>query len=165
MNPTLSEKSRRRWVATEARAIGRGGISMVARATGISRNTIAKGIGELTLSQQLDENRIRKKGGGRKLCTLIDTALEKDIELLVEPTSRGDPESPLRYTIKSTRVLEGELKRRGHQVSYPTIASILHQKGYSLQANKKTLEGSSHPDRNAQFEFINKDVKMCQRLK
>ena len=89
--------------------------------------------------------------------------MEQDIELLVEPTNRGDPESPLRYTIKSTRVLEEELKRRGHHVSYPTIASLLHQKGYSFQANKKTLEGSSHPDRNAQFEFINKDVKIRQR--
>jgi len=165
MNPTLNEQSRRRWVAIEARAIGRSGISVVARATGVSRNTIVKGIEEMTLSQPLDENRIRKEGGGRKSCTAIDATLEQDIELLVEPTSRGDPESPLRYTIKSTRALEKELKRRGHQVSYPTIASILHQKGYSLQANKKTLEGSSHPDRNAQFEFINKDVKMCQRLK
>jgi len=165
MNPTLNEQSRRRWVAIEARAIGRGGISVVARSTGISRNTIAKGIEEMALSQPLEENRIRKEGGGRKLCTQIDSSLEQDIELLVEPTSRGDPESPLRYTIKSTRALEQELKRRGHQVSYPTIASILHQKGYSLQANKKTLEGTSHPDRNAQFEFINKDVKRRQRLK
>ncbi|MBI5452676.1 ISAzo13 family transposase [Candidatus Gottesmanbacteria bacterium] len=165
MSPTLNEQSRRRWVATEAKAIGRGGVSLVARATGISRNTIAKGIDELALSKTVNEKHIRKKGGGRKSCTTNDKSLEHDIELLVEPTSRGDPESPLKYTIKSTRVLERELNQLGHHVSYPTVASLLHHKGYSLQANKKTCEGSSHPDRNAQFEFINKDVKKCQKLK
>lgn len=164
MNPTLSEQSRRRWVATESRALGRGGISIVSRATGVSRNTIAKGLGELTNPQALEDNRIRKFGGGRKRCVMADKSLMRDIEQLVEPTSRGDPESPLRYTIKSTRVLEQELRRQGHSISFPTVALLLHENGYSLQANKKTKEGTSHPDRNAQFEFINKDVKSRQRL-
>ena len=165
MNPTLNEQSRRRWVATEAKALGRGGVSVVARATGIARNTITKGMKELTDSKSVHKNRLRKKGGGRKQSTVTDENLAKDIELLVEATSRGDPESPLQYTIKSTRVLEQELRRRGHQVSYPTVALILHNKGYSLQANRKTQEGTSHPDRNAQFEFINKDVKNQQQAK
>lgn len=165
MKPTLNEQSRRRWVATEAKAIGRGGISIVARATGMSRNTIAKGLQELKNKQSVNKKRLRKEGGGRKQATIKDKTLARDLERLVEPTSRGDPESPLRYTIKSTRVIEQELKKQGHQVSYPTIAALLHKNGYSLQANKKTLEGSSHPDRNAQFEFINQDVKKQQRCK
>jgi len=165
MKPTLNEQSRRRWVATEAKAVGRGGISLVARATGISRNTIAKGLRELKKKPSVNEKRLRKEGGGRKQSTIKDKTLARDLERLVEPTSRGDPESPLRYTIKSTRVLEKELKHQGHRVSYPTIATLLHQKGYSLQANKKTLEGTSHPDRNAQFEFINYDVKKQRKRK
>lgn len=164
MRPTFNEQSHRRWVATEANALGRGGISLVARATGVSRNTIAKGLEELTIPQSR-EKRLRKEGGGRKRCTVTDDTLERDIEFLVEPTSRGDPESPLRYTIKSTRVIEQELKLRGHRVSYPTVASLLHKKGYSLQANKKTREGTNHIDRNAQFEFINSDVKTQLRAK
>lgn len=165
MNPMLNEQSRRRWVATEAKALGRGGVSIVSRATGVSRNTIAAGMEELTDPKSVQEKRIRKEGGGRKRCTASDSSLEPDIERLVEPTSRGDPQSPLHYTIKSTRTLEQELSRLGHQVSYPTIASILHKKGYSLQANRKTREGNSHPDRNAQFEFINNDVKERQKAK
>lgn len=165
MKPTLNEQSCRRWVATEAKVLGRGGVSLVARATGVSRNTIAKGLNELKIKPAINGKRLRKEGGGRKRCTLKDRTLERDLERLVEPTSRGDPESPLRYTIKSIRVLEQELKQQGHQATYPTIAAILHQKGYSLQANKKTREGTNHPDRNAQFEFINNDVKNQQQSK
>lgn len=165
MKPTLNEQSCRRWVATEAKVLGRGGVSLVARATGVSRNTIAKGLNELKIKPAINGKRLRKEGGGRKRCTVNDKTLERDIERLVEPTSRGDPESPLRYTIKSIRVLEQELKQQGHQATYPTIAAILHQKGYSLQANKKTREGTNHPDRNAQFEFINNDVKNQQQSK
>lgn len=165
MKPTLNEQSCRRWVAIEAKVLGRGGVSLVARATGVSRNTIAKGLSELKIKPAIDGKRLRKEGGGRKRCTVNDKTLEQDLERLVEPTSRGDPESPLRYTIKSTRVLEQELKQQGHQATYPTIAAILHQKGYSLQANNKTREGANHPDRNAQFEFINNDVKNQQQSK
>ena len=165
MNPALNEQSRRRWVATEAKVLGRGGISLVARATGVTRNTITKGLQELKKAKAVEGNRLRKEGGGRKRCIIKDATLERDLERLVESTSRGDPESPLRYTLKSTRVLERELKQEGHSVTYPTIAALLRQKGYSLQANRKNREGTNHPDRNAQFEFINTDVKTQQRLK
>ena len=159
MNPALNEQSRRRWVATEAKSLGRGGVSLVARATGIARNTIAKGIAEIKHGLAVNVNRLRKKGGGRKRCTSKDDTLKQDLEQIVEATNLGDPESPLLYTIKSTRALEKELKHQGHNVSYPTIAALLHENGYSLQANSKTRGGKSHPDRNAQFEFINNDVK------
>ena len=165
MNPALNEQSRRRWAATEAKSLGRGGVSLVARATGIARNTIAKGITEIRSGLAINANRLRKKGGGRKRCTSKDYTLKQDLEQLIEATSLGDPESPLLYTIKSTRALEKELKHQGHNISYPTIASLLHENGYSLQANSKTREGTSHPDRNAQFEFINRDTKTQLRAK
>ncbi len=158
MNPTLNERSRRRWVALEARALGRGGISIVSRATGVTRKTIWAGLNELN-APIVDDARIRRKGGGRKSCREKDPSLERHLNELVDSTTRGDPESPLRYTLKSTRRLMMELTRLGHKVSYPTIASLLHEGSYSLQANSKTREGTNHPDRNAQFEFINRDVK------
>lgn len=160
MNPTLDERSRRRWVATEAKAVGYGGVSAVARATGVTRKTIQKGLSEL--KKNMLGARLRKEGGGRKKSIEKDKTLEKDLEELVEPTTRGNPESLLRYTIQSTRILTKELKLKGHNISYPTVATLLHEKGYSLQSNNKTREGTSHPDRNAQFEFINKDVKEQQ---
>ena len=157
LNPALDERSRRRWAASEAKTLGWGGISIVSRATGICYVTIAKGLKEL--GQPVTSPRLRKKGAGRKSCTVKDQSLESDLEELIEPTVRGDPESPLRYTIKSTRVLARELNKKGHKIGYTTVSLILHEKGYSLQANNKTQEGMSHPDRNEQFEFINKNVK------
>lgn len=159
MKPMLNERSRRMWTATEAKALGRGGISAVSRATGVSRLTILNGINEMSKVQSVEPSRVRKVGGGRKKITENDKTLENDLERLVESTTRGDPELPMCYTIKSTRALMRELRQRGHKVSYPTIATLLHEKHYSLQANKKTVEGKQHPDRNAQFEFINNDVK------
>lgn len=159
INPTLNELSRRRWVATEAKALGRGGVSIVFRATRVNRNTIMKGIKELKNKKDIEPNRLRKKGGGRKKITVKNPKLEERILELVEPTSRGDPENPLRYTTKSVRNLQQEIEKRGYKISYPSIAEILHNNKFSLQANSKSIEGRQHPDRNAQFEFINQDTK------
>lgn len=160
INPTLNELSRRRWVATEAKAFGRGGVSLVSRATGVNRNTIMKGILEIENKNKIDVSRLRKKGGGRKKITEKDPGLNKALFEIVEPTIRGDPENPLQYTTKSTRVLQKELEKVGHKISYPSIAEILHKNKFSLQSNRKTIEGKQHPDRNQQFEFINEDVKI-----
>ncbi len=159
INPTLNELSRRRWVATEAKALGRGGVSVVSRATGVNRNTIMKGILEIANKDKIDVNRLRKKGGGRKKITEKDPGLNKALFEIVEPTISGDPENPLQYTTKSTRILQKELKKLNHKISYPSIAKILHNNKFSLQANRKNIEGKQHPDRNEQFDFINEDVK------
>ena len=164
VNPVLNERSRRYWAAAEAKAIGRGGTSIVSRATGISRDTIAKGINELKSPTKKAGSRLRKEGGGRKKNTEKDPTLQTDLEGLIEPATRGDPESPLKYTSKSIRVLEQELEARGHKTSHQLVANLLHGMDYTLQANKKTHEGASHPDRNAQFEFINRDVKKQLRV-
>jgi transposase len=156
----LDERTRRCVAAAEAAAIGFGGVSVVSRATGISRRAIRVG------ARELKEHwiptgyggRIRRPGGGRKRTASVDSALKEDLERLVEPTARGDPESPLRWTVKSVRRLAGELKRAGHKTSHRMVAELLHELGYSLQANSKTIEGASHPDRNAQFNFINRKV-------
>jgi len=157
--PVMTERSKRTWAATEALAIGRGGISVVSRATGIDRNTIAKGIRELDTPETLATDRIRRQGGGRKRSSVIDTTLTRDLEHLIDPVTRGDPESPLRWTCKSVRKLSAELGRKGHQVSHTVVAALLHEMGYSLQANRKVREGKEHPDRNAQFEKINREVR------
>jgi hypothetical protein len=154
----LDERSRRLWAAAESAAHGRGGISLVARASGISRRAIAVGLAELR--KKPDRSRrahlpIRQKGGGRKKASLKDPNLVVDLEKLLEPVTRGDPQSPLRWTCKSVRNLADELRAQGHKVSHVLIAELLHEQKYSLQANRKTKEGSSHPDRNAQFEYIN----------
>ncbi|HII16303.1 TPA: ISAzo13 family transposase [Candidatus Woesearchaeota archaeon] len=159
INPTLNELSRRRWVATEAKALGRGGVSIVFRATGVNRNTIMKGIKELGNKQNIEPNRLRKKGGGRKKIVEKNPELEESILEIVESTTRGDQENPLRYTTKSVRKLQREIEKKGYKISYPSIAGILHNNKFSLQANNKSIEGKQHPDRNAQFEFINQDVK------
>jgi hypothetical protein len=161
----MSERSRRQWAAAEARELGWGGVSAVARATGLSRTTITVGLRELDLpvSQRTAEAlRIRRPGGGRKPLTQTDPGLLSALESLIEPVTRGDPESPLRWTCKSTRTLAKELKRKRHPVGATTVALLLHQAGYSLQANRKTREGLSHPDRNAQFEHINTQVRRFQ---
>ena len=155
----LNERQRRLWAATEARAAGRGGIAATARATGISVPTIRKGIAELQSGERLDAGRVRKAGGGRRSLTDLDRTLLKDLERLLEDGRRGDPESLLLWTSKSVRHLAGALRELGHEVHYTTVAKLMRLLGYSLQANVKTREGASHPDRDAQFEHINRAAK------
>jgi hypothetical protein len=156
--PSLTERMRRLWAGTEARAIGRGGIAVVARATSLARNTIVRGLKELDEHVPLDPSRVRRTGGGRKRKAVLDPNLKDALERLVEPVTRGDPESPLRWTSKSTRILAQELNTTGFSVSHVLVANLLDEMEYSLQANRKTMEGTSHPDRNAQFEYINGEV-------
>ena len=151
---TLNERTRRLVAASEAMALGWGGITAVARATGLSRQVISQGIKELQETEPTSDGRIRKPGGGRKKQVEKDTELYAALERLVEPVTRGDPESPLRWTSKSVRKLAQELRAQGHPVSHELVSQLLYQLGYSLQANRKTLEGGTHPDRNAQFEHI-----------
>jgi hypothetical protein len=155
----LDERRRRLWAASEALAIGWGGASAVSRATGVSRRVIGAGIKELTDGPPAGTVRIRRPGGGRKRTIDTDPTLREDLERLVEPVTRGDPESPLRWTCKSVRKLAEELRRIGHSVSHQLVAELLHELEYSLQANRKVLEGSQHPDRNAQFEYLNDQVQ------
>lgn len=155
----MNELHRRLWAGTEARALGRGGVAIVARATRLSRNTVVRGLSEITQKKISASTRVRRSGAGRKPKILLTPGLAKALEELVEPVTRGDPESPLRWTSKSTRHLAQELKAGGHEVSHNLVAGLLHDMEYSLQANRKTLEGASHPDRNAQFEYISKLVK------
>jgi len=162
LEPEMDERLRRQWAAAEARDMGWGGITTVAQATGMSRTTITAGLRELALPEEervWEAGRIRQPGGGRKSVTEIDPGLLAALEALIEPASRGDPESPLRWTCKSTRNLAHELTRQQHPVRARTVARLLREAGYSLQGNRKTREGSSHPDRNAQFEFINARVQ------
>jgi len=151
----LNEHQRRLWAASEARAAGRGGVAATARATGISVPTIRKGIRELDAGEHLDAGRVRKPGGGRRSLTDTDPTLLSDLEQLLEAGRRGDPESLLVWTSRSVRHLAGALREQGHAVHFTTVAKLLGLLGYSLQANVKTREGSSHPDRDAQFEHIN----------
>ena len=157
--PTFSERMRRLWAGTEARALGRGGIAVVARATGLARNTVVRGLKELDADSPLDAARVRRAGAGRKRKAVLNPSLKGALERLVEPVTRGDPESPLRWTSKSTRTLARELNAKGHSVSHMLVADLLHDMQYSLQANRKTMEGASHPDRDAQFEHINAEVR------
>ena len=159
LEQVLDEKSRRLLVAAESKAWGRGGISVVSKATGVSRQVIRQGRKELEQSPPHAIGRIRRPGGGRKKARQKDLSLVADLEKLVEPTTRGDPESCLRWTCKSVRKLAEELEGMGHHVSYPVVAELLHELEYSLQANRKTKEGNDHPDRNAQFEHINARVQ------
>jgi hypothetical protein len=167
--PLLHEKAQRRWAACEARALGRGGISLVASATGLSRPTIHRGLAELSSNsdalEDADPNRtrIRRTGGGRHRLTTDDLTLLKDLQDLVDPATRGDPMSPLLWTCKSTRHLAQALGTRWHDVSHQTVARLLTESGYNLQTNRKSEEGKDHPDRNAQFEHINRKVRSCQR--
>jgi hypothetical protein len=160
--PTLTERARRIWAATEARAAGWGGITGVARATGISSSTIQRGLQELKTKRPLPPGRVRRPGGGRKKTVDKDPTLLADLEGLVEPTASGDPMSPLRWTSKSVRQLAASLQGMGHQVSRQLVAELLAATGYSLQANRKTREGTSHPDRDAQFRYINQQVRRFQ---
>jgi transposase len=160
----LDERMRRLYAAAEASALGHGGITLVSKATGISRRAIHEGLAELKAGQTTSigqKQRIRKEGGGRKPLIETETGVLKALERLVEPTRRGHPELPLRWTCKSLRTLSEELGKQGYSVSYPKVGDLLRNLGYSLQANRKMLEGTDHPDRNAQFEFINEQVKQC----
>ena len=162
LNVEMDERGRRQWAAAEARELGWGGVTVVARGTGLSRTTITAGLRELGLSfkRRVAEGiRVRRPGGGRKRLTETDPGLLAVLESLIEPLTRGDPESPLRWTCKSTRRLADELIQQHHHVSPNSVATLLYQAGYSLQANRKTREGASHPDRNAQFEYINRLVR------
>jgi transposase len=161
--PFLNERTRRLAAAAEAAAIGRGGIARVSRATGVSRRAIASGLDQLKAPDDVGASRIRRPGGGRKRTVETDATLRADVERLIDPVTRGDPESPLRWTCKSIRKLAEELRRMGHATSHRMVAELLHELGYSLQANRKTIEGKGHPDRNAQFEHINRKVRAALR--
>ena len=162
LEPFLDERLRRLYAAAEAKALGYGGVTAVARATGVSRRAIGNGLKELDDPSASSVKRIRKPGGGRKRTVATDATLLHDLEQLVDPVSRGDPESPLRWTCKSVRKLAEELNRQGHQVSHGLVAELLQELGFSLQANRKIREGATHPDRNAQFEHVNGEVQVYQ---
>ena len=161
--PELNERTLRLFAAVEAQSLGRGGISLVARALEMSHDRISRGIQDLKSETKLSPDRIRRPGGGRKKQLESDPALKEDLERLISPYTRGDPESPLRWTCKSVRKLAAELNRQGHSVSHSTVATLLREMNYSLQANRKTTEGKQHPDRNAQFEYINQSVRARQK--
>jgi Rhodopirellula transposase DDE domain len=166
LRPELDERGRRLWAASEALALGRGGIDTVARATGLSERTIRRGQRELrrpASSVAGASRRVRRPGGGRKRLGDEDPRVVGAVEALVEPTARGDPRSPLRWTCKSTRRLAAELTRQGHRLSHTKVAQLLEGLGYSLQGLRKTKEGATHPDRNAQFAYINEQVQAFQR--
>lgn len=165
MSFCLNERSRRIWAATEAKSYGWGGVSAVNKATGVDHKTIRKGLIELGSSDRLDGERIRKSGSGRKQLKEINADLLEDLEQLVEPVSRGDPESPLRWTCKSTYKLSNALKDKGYEVSQKSVYNLLVYLDYSMQSNRKTKEGANHPDRDKQFEYINNEVKKFQRKK
>jgi len=157
----LHERARRIWAATEAKQIGWGGESIVEEATGITRNTIRRGLREIETDQtdQFASHQSRCQGGGRKNIETIYSGIRQELDALIDPVTRGHPESPLRWTCKSIRRLAEELKRHKIDVSPNTVRNLLHEMEYSLQANRKTREGVDHPDRNAQFEYINDLVK------
>jgi hypothetical protein len=159
--PHLDERTRRIMAATEAVSLGYGGVSLVGRACGLSRKTISKGIRELNGRGKPLVGRIRRRGAGRKSITQSDPQLVQILEALIDEQTRGDPESALRWICKSTRAISGELGEQDHPVSHMKVAQILHDLDYSLQSNRKTLEGIDHPDRDAQFRHINVTVKRC----
>jgi hypothetical protein len=158
LHKSLDERSRRLWAATEAKSLGFGGVAIVARATDVSRSTIVRGLWEISKRKQVAEGRIRRSGGGRKRSTVLIPDLQDALERLVDPVSRGDPESPLRWTCKSTRRLAEELRANNRPCSSWLVGRMLRELGYSLQANQKTREGGRHPDRDAQFRHINAKV-------
>jgi hypothetical protein len=164
--PVMDERTRRLWAATEAKALGHGGPTLVARATEISRSTLHLGLRELEHGARRPValgHRVRRPGGGRKALTEHEPTLVTALEALVEPTSCGDPQGPLRWTCKRVRQLAAELRQQGHPVGRQTVAHLLGGLGYSLQAHRKTQEGTSHPDRNAQFAYLNARVRAFQK--
>ena len=159
--PHLDERQRRLLMGAEARALGHGGIRLVARAAGAREATVSLGVAELDSGAE-PLGRARRPGGGRKQAADLDPGLRPALLALVEPEERGDPMSPLRWTVKSTRNLAAELTRQGHRVGADTVGDLLRAEGFSLQGNAKTLEGQRHPDRDAQFRYINEQVKAHQ---
>ena len=165
LSAVLNERQRRLWAASEAKVLGRGGVSWVSRATGLSRTTITGAMKELEALERgapIAEERIRKPGGGRKPLTETDPGVMADLERLVEPTTCGDPQSALRWTCKSTRKLAADLQKRGHEIGERKVAQLLDELNYSLQSNRKSKEGGENPDRNAQFEYINRQAQRFQ---
>ncbi|MGH9626255.1 MAG: ISAzo13 family transposase [Bryobacteraceae bacterium] len=160
----LDERARRRWAAAEARSLGWGGVTAVALATEMSDRTIRTGMQELDNPYAVPSNRQRCEGGGRKTRECEQPQLRKELEDLIDPETRGDPMSPLRWTCKSTRTLAAELRRQGFQVGSNTVGKLLRSAGYSLQANRKTIEGKQHPDRDAQFQHIHRRVRALQKV-
>jgi len=158
--PVLDERARRLVAGSEANAIGRGGVAAVARATGLARTTVQRGVDDVREGARLEQGRVRRPGAGRPPIEERDPTLRADLEALIEPTTRGDPESPLRWTTRSVRNLAAELQRQGHAVSHQTVSELLQKLGYSLQSNRKVLEGTSHPDRDAQFRHIAEAVQL-----
>ncbi|MBE0437881.1 MAG: ISAzo13 family transposase, partial [Methylomicrobium sp.] len=163
VSPFLDEKQRRLFVAAEALTYGEGGITKVSQILGVSTSTVSKGIKELQNPETIETERIRRPGGGRKRTVDTDPTLRSDLEKLIDPATRGEPDSPLKWTSKNTRKLAAALNEMGHYTSEQMVCRLLHEMGYSLQANRKTQEGSSHPDRNAQFEHINETVQTFQK--
>jgi hypothetical protein len=165
--PVMDERMRRQWAATESLSLGWGGVTAVSEATGLARNTIQAGLREIehrmAHPNETVEDRVRRPGGGRRRLTSSDPQLLEALEALVDPVTRGDPESPLRWTCKSTAKLAKELTAQNHPVTDRTVARLLKEADYGLQANRKTREGNQHPDRNAQFEYINQQVKTFLR--
>jgi transposase len=159
LNPSLDERSRRLLAAAEAQAVGRGGVSLVSRVTGIARSTIGRGLAELREKTSPGAGRMRRPGGGRKRLIEQDATLCDDLRSLVEPTARGDPEAPLLWTARSLRNLTAALRGMGHEVGHNAVSDLLREFGFSLQSNRKTREGGDHPDRDAQFNYINELVK------
>jgi hypothetical protein len=162
LSPHFDERMRRLWCAAQAHAIGHGGITRVQEATGVSRPCITRGLQDLAAAP-LPAGAVRQPGGGRKRVTAHDPALLAALDALIEPTKRGDPMRGLRWTCKSTRKLARELTTQGHPVSHTTVAEELHLQQYSLQGNRKTQEGASHPDRNAQFLHIHETSSTFQK--
>jgi hypothetical protein len=168
LQPIMNERMRRQWAAAEALSLPRGGVTIVSQATTLSRTTIEAGIHELRTQEDLPPEevhpeRVRRPGGGRHSLLIDDPTLIEDLDALVEPATRGDPQSPLRWTSKSTRKLADELNAQGHRVSHVTVAALLQDLDYSLQANRKTREGKGQPDRDAQFRYIDKQVRVFQK--
>ncbi len=163
LRAVMDERRQRLWAAAEARALGRGGVAAVERATGMSRRRILVGMQELAAPSAIEADRVRRAGAGRPTVISSDPTLPRDLERLVESTTRGDPQSPLRWTCKSTRNLAAELLKQGHEVSPQKLGELLTELDYSLQGTRKTREGSQHPDRNSQFEYISRRVKAFQR--
>src|SRR5438552_1045591 len=153
MTPVLNEQSRRRFVALEARALGRGGVSLMARISGLARSTIYHGLSDIRDQTSVPSGRVRKPGGGRKKKSIQDPTL------VVDPVTRGDPMQPLLWMTRSLRNLANELANKGHQVCPTVVGDLLRGMGYSLQANSKTREGGQHIDRDAQFHYINTQAK------
>jgi len=158
MRELLDERSRRRWAALEARAAGRGGIAAVVRATDVSESTVRRGLAELDGGVELEAGRVRARGAGGVAILVREPGVEGDLDRLIDPVTRGDPESPLRWTSKSGAKLAEALQEMGHQVVDRTVLRLLKVKGYSMQANKKTREGADHPDRDAQFRHIDQSA-------